>query len=408
MRAILHVDMDAFYASVEQQDRPELRGQPLIVGGASQRGVVAAASYEVRRFGVRSAMPTRIALQRCPQAIVVAPRMSRYREVSAVVFEVFRDYTPMVEGLSLDEAFLDVTASLALFGPALTIAQAIKSGILERTGLTASVGSSHNKLLAKIASDLNKPNGLKHIAPDAVTTTLDPLPIARLPGIGPKTSEKLAAIGVRTFADVRHAADAVLLPVFGRHTGHIRERASGVDDRPVLSDVAEQQVSAEETYETDLDTRDAQRAEVARLTDRVGGRLRQKGLEGGTVTLKVRRSDFATYTRSRSFDPPTADSSAILAVARELLDRWRCEYPGARIRLLGVGVGGLVPATQLDLFGASIRPTGLAPPEPARAATRLDPTLDEIRSRFGDAAVRRASSLDRPDKNDGFTGVRRR
>jgi DNA polymerase-4 len=402
--------MDAFYASVEQHDRPELRGRPVIVGGGSARGVVAAASYEIRRFGVRSAMPTRVALQRCPDAIIVPPRMSRYREVSERVFGVFREYTPLVEGLSLDEAFLDVTGSQSLFGPPLTIARAIKSAIRDRTGLSASVGISHNKLLAKIASDLNKPDGLREIPIESVRATLDPLPVSRLPGIGPKTGEKLETLGIRTFADLRGAAESLLIPVFGRHTARIRDRAEGRDDRPVAVDVAEQQVSAEETYDVDLDALDRQRTEIARLADRVASRLRRKTLEAGTVTLKVRRSDFSTYTRSRTFEPPTAESGAILVVAHELLDRWRAEHPGASVRLLGVGAGGLVPATQLDLFSTPppAPVSALTAPDPSRATARLDPTLDEIRSRFGESAVRRASSLNRPDKNDGFTDVRRR
>jgi DNA polymerase-4 len=410
MRAILHVDMDAFYASVEQHDRPELRGKPLIVGGGTDRGVVAAASYEVRRFGVRSAMPTRLALARCPDAIVVAPRMARYREVSAVVFSVFHEMTPMVEGLSLDEAFLDITASQSLLGTPREIAEAIKMRILGRTGLTASVGIATNKLLAKIASDLDKPNGLHEITAQSLTATLDPLPASRLPGIGPKTAARLEAVGIHTFADLRTAPDTILLPLFGRYAARMRDRAAGRDDRPVVPEVAEQQVSAEETFDTDLVGRDRLRAEVARLADRVGQRLRGKSLEGSTVTLKVRRSDFSTVTRSRSFEPPTADTGTLLGIGHELLDRWLGEHPLAAVRLLGVGVGGLVPTGQLDLFAAPEATSGSlgATVDPTRVGAKLDPTLDQIRARFGDTAVRRASSLDRPDKNDGFTGVRRR
>jgi DNA polymerase-4 len=410
MRAILHVDMDAFYASVEQQDRPELRGKPIIVGGDSRRGVVAAANYEVRKFGVRSAMPTRLALQLCPSAIVVPPRMSRYREVSAVVFQIFGDFTPMIEGLSLDEAFLDVTASQTLFGDPVVMARTIKARVKAQTGLTASVGIAHNKLLAKIASDLGKPDGLHHIEPTHVTQTLDALPVGRLPGVGPKTTARLDEAGILTFGDLRNAADSVLAPIFGRHASHMRARASGLDDRPVLSDVAEQQISAEETFDQDLKTSKQVRVELARLVDRVGIRLRRKQMEGSAVSIKVRRSDFSTYTRTRSFEPPTADSGTLLVVAQGLLERWFAEQPDSAVRLLGVGVGALVPATQLDLFGASANGEtgGLSPPDPVRVSARIDPALDEIRARFGDSAVRRASSLDRSEKNDGFTGVRRR
>jgi DNA polymerase-4 len=409
MRAILHVDMDAFFASVEQQDRPDLRGKPVIVGGDSRRGVVAAASYEVRKFGVRSAMPTRVALQRCPSAIVVPPRMGRYREVSAAVFQIFADFTPLIEGLSLDEAFLDVTASQNLFGAPGAMARAIKARVRTQTGLTASVGIAHNKLLAKIASDLGKPDGLHHIEPAQVTRTLDPLPVSRLPGVGPKTSARLEQAGIHTFGDLRTASDRVLAPVFGRHSSHMRARASGQDDRPVLPDVAEQQISAEETFDQDLKCPRQVRVELARLVDRVGIRLRRKQMEGSAVSIKVRRSDFTTYTRTRSFEPPTADSGTILGVAQELLERWFAEQPDSAVRLLGVGIGSLVPATQLDLFGAASTDTGaLLISDPVRVSARIDPALDEIRARFGDSAVRRASSLDRADKNDGFTGVRRR
>ncbi len=410
MRAILHVDMDAFYASVEQHDRPELRGQPIIVGGGGGRGVVAAASYEVRRYGVHSAMPTREALERCPHAIVVKPRMARYKEASDQVFEVFREYTSLVEGLSLDEAFLDVTGSRALFGEPEKIAAAIKARIRERTGLTASVGVAHNKLLAKIASDLKKPDGLCIIAAAEVERILDPLPIRRLSGIGAKTAARLEECGLNTFGDLRGASDAVLWPLFGRYTQRIRERAAGIDERPVVADWQEKQVSAEETFETDLRRREDLTAELAKLADRVGGRLRGKELMAANVTLKVRRRDFTTYTRSKSFSPPTAETATILSIARQLLDAWLAEQPRAAVRLLGVGVGSLSPAAQLDLFASPAAPAApkAGPRPPPRATAKLDPTLDRIREKFGSSALQRASTLERPEKDDGFTGVVRR
>lgn len=405
MRAILHVDMDAFFASVEQHDRPELRGLPVIVGGGSARGVVAAASYEVRRYGVHSAMPTRAALERCPQAIVVRPRMSRYREVSQQVFEVFHEFTPLVEGLSLDEAFLDITGSLGLFGTPRAIGAAIKARIRERTGLAASVGIAHNKLLAKIASDLEKPDGLCEILPADVERILDPLPARRLSGIGAKTAARLEAADIHTFGQLRAAPDALLWPLFGKYTARVRERAAGIDERPVVSDWQEKQISAEETFESDLREREAMRAELARLSDKVGIRLRAKALLCSTVTVKIRRRDFTTYTRSRSFRPPTQDTATILEVAGDLLDGWRTEQPRSAVRLLGVGLSTFAPAAQLDLFAAAPTPPGAAP---ARHPERLDPALDRIRERFGSGAVTRASSLERPEKEDGFTGVRRR
>src|ERR1041384_2426245 len=245
-RAILHVDMDAFYASVEQRDRPELRGQPVIVGGTSTRGVVAAASYEVRRFGVRSAMPIREALRRCPHAICVKPRMSVYREVSHQVFAVFHEYTPEVEGLSLDEAFLDVTGSLALKGDAVSIAREIKQRIREVTQLSASVGVAPNKLVAKIGSDLNKPDGLTVVDASNLRAVLDPLSVRRLPGLGRKLGARVEAAGLATFEQLRTASDAVLWPIFGRDSQRMRDRASGIDDRPVMSEWDEKSISAEE------------------------------------------------------------------------------------------------------------------------------------------------------------------
>ncbi|MCZ8131002.1 MAG: DNA polymerase IV [Steroidobacteraceae bacterium] len=419
-RAILHVDMDAFYASVEMHDRPELRGLPVIVGGTSGRGVVAAASYEVRRYGVHSAMPVREALARCPHAVCVKPRMERYKEVSQSVFEVFHEFTPLVEGLSLDEAYLDVTGSRRLHGEPAVIAAAIKARIRERTGLTASVGAAHNKLLAKIASDLKKPDGLCTIAPDEVARVLDPLPIRRLHGIGPKTATRLEECGLHTLGQLRAAPDAVLWPLFGKHTQNVRDRAAGIDERPVEADWQEKQVSAEETFDVDLKRAADMHAELAKLADRVGVRLRAKELTASTVVVKIRRRDFATYTRSRSFAPATQDTGAVLKIARELLDGWLAEQPRAAVRLLGVGLASLAPAVQLDLFGqpagdaptprseATAAPAGL-PPAAGRAGAKLDPTLDRIREKFGDASVTRASSLGRGGpKEDGFTGVRRR
>ena len=252
MRAILHIDMDAFYASVEEQDRPELKGTPLIVGGTGGRGVVAAASYAVRRFGVRSAMPMREALRRCPDAIVVPPRMARYKEISDQVFAIFHEFTPAVEGLSLDEAFLDVTASLQLLGSPELIGAEIRRRIATQTGLTASVGIAPNKLLAKIASDLNKPDGMCRIDAGNMREILDPLPIHKLFGVGQKTLPAVLAAGIQTFGDARSASEAVLWRAFGKHGKAMRDRAAGLDDRPVESEREEKSISAEETFDTDI------------------------------------------------------------------------------------------------------------------------------------------------------------
>jgi DNA polymerase-4 len=387
-RAILHVDMDAFYASVEQRDQPRLKGQPLIVGGTTNRGVVAAASYEVRKFGVRSAMPIREALRRCPHAICVPPRMAVYREVSHQVFAVFHEYTPVVEGLSLDEAFLDVTASLTLKGDAVSIARGIKQRILEQTRLTASVGVAPNKLVAKIASDLEKPDGLTVVDAHNLRAVLDPLSVRRLPGLGRKLGERVEAAGIATFGQLRTAPDALLWPIFGRDSQRMRERAAGIDDRPVLAEWDEKSISAEETFLADLTDPARMRAEVLRLADRAGTRMRGQNLATGCVQVKIRRADFATFTRQRRFEPSTTDSRTIARIAADLLAEWLGEQPRARVRLLGVGVNHLHAADQMDLF--TLPGTTAAA---AGSSTALDATVDQIRERFGNLAVRRGSAL---------------
>ena len=387
-RAILHADMDAFYASVEQRDNPALRGKPLIVGGLGGRGVVAAASYEVRRFGVRSAMPMRQALQLCPQAICVHPRFARYQEVSHQVFGVFAEFTPLIEGLSLDEAFLDVTHSQRLLGDGVTIARAIKARVRELTGLTISVGVASNKLIAKIASDLDKPDGLTVVTPERVHEVLDPLPVKRLPGLGRKKGDELMAAGILTLGALRMAPDARLWPLFGRDTARMRDRASGLDDRPVAPDRDEKSISAEETFETDVADPALLRASLLKLADKTAARLRAKGLHAASVQVKIRERDFTTHTRQQKLVPVSHDSRALGQTALALLDSWLTDHPRARLRLLGVGTGELVEHSQPDLFTA-----------PASAGdSRLDTALDEIRERFGSAAVRRGGNIKNPDR----------
>ena len=386
VRSILHVDMDAFYASVEQRDNPELRGKPLVVGGGSNRGVVAAASYEAREFGIRSAMPMAQAKQRCPELCRVAPRMSHYKSVSYDIFDVFREFTPLVEGLSLDEAFLDVTASLKLFGAGLDIAMEIKRRIRARTKLTASVGVAENKLLAKIASDMDKPDGLVLITAKDVHDKLDPLSVSVLPGIGRETLTLLHEVGIRTIAELRLAADRQIQPIFGRFTSKTRDRASGIDDRPVVPSRAEKSISAEETYDQDLGDRQDMERELLRLAERTSHRLRKAGLQAGTVQVKIRQSDFRTVTRQRSLRPPDNGTDQLFAIARDLLAIWLAKNPGQRIRLLGVGGTNLAPAEQRDLFSD----------DDASSSTAVDRTVDEIRDRFGNASVSRARILDRP------------
>ena len=386
MRTILHVDMDAFYTSVEQRDKPELRGKPVVVGGGSNRGVVAAASYEVREFGVRSAMPMAEALRRCPNLIRVTPRMSHYKAVSQQIFEVFREFTPLVEGLSLDEAFLDVTDSRALHGSGRQIAEKIKLTIRDRTRLTASVGVAENKLVAKIASDLDKPDGLVVVTSDNARTTLDPLPVSVIPGIGRQTLARLHNVNVYNIADLRQAADRDLEPVFGRYTQRTRDRASGIDNRPVVPDREEKSISAEETYPVDLSDRQDIDRELLTLSETTARRLRKSNLQAGTVQIKIRQSDFQTFTRQKSLQPPVNSTDQIFQIARDLLSAWLESNLDARIRLLGVGGSKLSPAEQRDLFTDDEGP----------AASGVDHAVDEIQDRFGTASVGRARTLQRP------------
>jgi DNA polymerase-4 len=393
MRAILHIDMDAFYASVEEQDRPELKGKPLIVGGTSGRGVVAAANYAVRRFGVHSAMPMREALRRCPEAICVHPRMARYKEVSEQVFAIFHEFTPLVEGLSLDEAFLDVTSSQQLLGSAESIGGEIRRRIRAQTGLTASVGIAPNKLLAKIASDLNKPDGMCRIGADNVRDVLDGLPIEKLFGVGPKTLPAVHAAGIRSFGDLRKAGDEALWRAFGKHGKSMLTRASGLDDRPVVPNREEKSISAEETYATDIRGAAELTVQLLRLADRAATRLRAHELAAGTVSVKIRRGDFATFTRQRALAPPTQDTGIVSAVARALLEQWLAAQPNAAVRLLGVGVSDLQILPQRDLFGGDSTP-----------GSRLDTAIDGIRDRFGSDMLTRASLLSRSPSGSGTRG----
>ena len=385
-RAILHVDMDAFYASVEQHDDPRLAGRPVVVGHSGARGVVAAASYEVRRFGVRSAMPMSVALRLCPAAICVAPRIGRYREVSREVFAVFHEITPLVQGLSLDEAYLDVTASVQLLGEPAAIARQVKQRIRQRTGLSASVGVATNKLVAKIASDLDKPDGLTVVPANRILEVLDPLSVRRLPGLGRKLGEKVEAAGLRTLRDLRYASDAVLWPLFGRETPRMRERAAGIDERPVRTDLEEKSLSVEDTFPRDLTDPRELDGQLCRLAEQACERLRRKGLMAARVGVKIRSRDFATFTRQRSIAPPTQEGRAVRDVARELLTRWLSEHRDAKLRLLGVILTELAPAAQIGLFEREARAGG--------RGSGTDAALDEIRARFGDRALRRANALD--------------
>lgn len=380
-RRIIHIDMDAFYASIEQRDDPELRGRPVIVGGAGNRGVVAAASYEVREFGVRSAMPSTEARRRCPDAVFIKPRMSHYQAVSAQIFRVFRRYTPLVEGLSLDEAFLDVSDSQKALGSAESIGRKIKNEILASTRLTASVGLAPNKLVAKIASDLDKPDGFVIVGEEQIHATLDPLPARSLWGIGKRADESLQKLGIRTLGQLRAASASELRSVFGRYAESMRRRASGIDDRPVVADSADKSISHEETFDQDIGEKEQLVPHLSRMADAVASRLRKRSLVAGTVVVKLRTADFATFTRQQQLRPAGDHSARIYQLARELLETWLGQNPGKRLRLLGVGVTDLGEAEQLGLFADGDRPSD------------TDRTVDAIREKFGAEMLKRGRSL---------------
>jgi DNA polymerase-4 len=352
--------MDAFYASVEQRDHPELRGLPVLVGGTGNRGVVAAASYEARRFGVRSAMPSSEARRRCPEAVFLCPRFAVYKEASRKIFAVFREFTDDVEGLSLDEAFLDLSACRSEFESVVVMATRIKDRIREETGLAASVGVGPNKLVAKIASDLDKPDGLCVLFGQDIQPALDPLPARAIGGIGPRTAERLARLGILTVLDIRESRDRDLERVFGRYAQRMRNKALGVDDRPVSSYRADQSISAEETFDRDLGDVAEVRRMLSNLATRVAERARARELLGSVVIIKVRRADFRTFTRQRRVSPPLNDPQVMGRLASALLDQWFEEHASARIRLLGVGLSDLGSASQLGLFdaGGGDRATG--------------------------------------------------
>jgi DNA polymerase-4 len=388
-RAIIHVDMDAFYASVEVMDNPALAGQPVIVGGAAEtRGVVSAASYEARKFGVHSAMSSARAHKLCPHGIFITPRMSRYVELSREIHGIFETYTPLIEPLSIDEAFLDVTASRALFGSGVEIGRAIKRRIREEVGLVASVGVAPNKYLAKLASDLEKPDGFVVIAQEEAAARLSPLPVWRLWGVGKVTEQALARAGITTIGDLVKMPDARLEAIAGSYAPRLKQLARGIDDRPVVPDAEAKSIGAENTFARDIADADALRAELDLLCERVAARARADGMPGHTVNLKARYADFTTVTRAMTLSDATCDSVLIRDAARELLEK-RLDRRGRALRLLGVSLSNLVHAEELthDLFSD----TPLARREASSRNRALDAVMDRLREKFGSGIVARGS-----------------
>ena len=387
-KTILHVDMDAFYASVEQRDDPSLRGKPVIVGGASRRGVVLAASYEVRPFGVHSAMPMAEALRRAPQAIVVPPHRDRYAAASEEAFAIFRRYTPLVEPLSLDEAFLDVTGGVALFGEGPVIASAIKREVRAELQLTASAGVAPCKFAAKVASDLRKPDGLVVVAEGEVAAFLAPLPIERMWGIGPKTAPKMHAMGYRTIGDLARADDATLERLLGSWGIEVGRLARGEDAREVVPDAQAKSIGAEETYEEDLTGAEQIAPTLLDHAGRIARRLIRAHLSAHTVTVKVKYADFTLRTRRATLPEPVQDTDAIHRAAVELLTRVPLE--GRRVRLTGVSVSGIAEG--------SPAPT-LFRDERAEKRRRVEEVAARIADRYGDeGAVTRATLLGKPTR----------
>lgn len=382
-RTILHLDLDAFYASVEQLDDPALRGRPVIVGGPSRRGVVCAASYEARRFGIRSAMPTARARKLCPDGVFLPPRFERYGALSERVFAIYRRYTPLVEPLSLDEAFLDVTQSRALHGSGGDVARAIKAAVRAECGLAVSAGVAEVKLAAKIATDLGKPDGLVEVPAGGVAEFLAPLPVSRLWGVGQVTEAALRKIGIGTIGDLARTPEVALAGAVGAsHARGLRALALGDDPRDVVPDEAAKSIGAEETFGEDLRGRAALEPALLSHAGRVGRRLRAARLAGHVVTLKVKYDDFTLVTRRVTLERATDDDRAIYDAARALLGRVDLDRA---IRLTGLSVSGFAGAgerQQLDLFAEE-------PPAAKDEARRraLNAALDAIADRFGDRAV---------------------
>ncbi|CAN5130418.1 DNA polymerase IV [soil metagenome] len=386
MRAILHCDLDAFYASVEQRDHPEYRGRPVIVGGGpGDRGVVAAASYEARRYGVRSAMPLREAGRRCPDGIFVPGSYERYHDASDAVMGLFEERTPLVEPISLDEAFLDVTATQHLFGGAVRMAEDLKAAVRERLGLVLSVGVATNKLCAKIASDLRKPDGLVVVPAGGEAAFLAPLPLERLWGVGPRTREVLEGFGLRTIGELAAFDPALLEERLGAHGRAVSERSRGLDEGAVIPLEAAKSIGHEHTFDHDTLDRRTIEATLLRLAQGVGRRAREAGRRGRTITLKLRVAPFETRTRQRTLRDAADTDLAIYDVARALLrEALAADRAAGRtspVRIIGVSVSNLVSATQLGLFDSA-------------RARRIDDALDAVRERFGAGALDRVSARD--------------
>lgn len=385
-KSILHLDMDAFYPSVEVLDNPELKGRPVIVGGGRERGVVSSASYEAREFGVHSAQPMVTAMRLCPQGIFLPVRMSRYRELSKQVFKIFHRFTPLVEPLSIDEAFLDVTGSERLLGAPEVIAKKIKQIVLKEVGLTVSAGVAPSKFVAKIASDIEKPDGLTVVPTDRVRDFLDPLSIKKMWGVGKVTQEALARLNVLTFGDLSRMPIKILQKKFGKQGIKMHLLAQGIDERDVVPEHFIKSIGHEETYLEDIIEMDAAKKALLSLSNKVARRMRRQGLTGKTIVLKIKYADFVQKTRSKTLADPTDDGFEIYTTACRLLEK--TEVGKRLIRLLGVSVSQLRRSDvqgQLSLFLDNMEAT---------KRKMLNTALDSLQEKHGEKSVRPGTLID--------------
>ena len=388
-RVILHIDMDAFYASVEQMDNPMLKGRPVIVGGTSSRGVVSAASYEARKFGVRSAMPIFKAKQRCPDGVFLPVRMSRYQEVSRQVMEILKRFSPLVQQVSIDEAYMDISGVDKLLGQPKDIGLEIKSGIRETTSLTCSIGIAPNKFLAKVASDLDKPDGLTIIPPEKVPQFIEKLPVEKVPGVGKKTVQTLHRMRVLTLGDVQKLSERELLKKTGKFGERLFRLSRGIDDAPVVPHMASKSISSEKTLSVNTNDKEILKKQLLMRSEMVGKRAREKGLRGTTVTLKLKRADFAQVTRSVTIEEATNSTNTIYEQGLKLLGQVKTS---TKFRLIGIGLSNLVPVEdiprQLSLFGKT-KPSD-------KSWKNVERAMDTIKERFGRDAIKRGGLLKDP------------
>ena len=388
LATILHVDMDAFYASVAEKDNPKLKGKAVVVG-AGRRGVVSAANYEARKFGIRAAMPVYKAKALAPHAIFISPDMARYEEVSRSVMSIFHDITPLVEPISLDEAFLDVTGARRLLGDGQTIAKLIRARVEQKEGITCSVGIAHNKFIAKIASNQCKPNGLLEIDPERVLEFLHPIAAKEIWGVGPKTNEQLAKMGLQTVGDIANTPRSTLIRVLGQASGSsLYELAWGRDYRDVEIEHIEKSISSSETFDQDLDSQEEILKEFLRLTERSVERMREKGFAAGTISIKVRFTDFKTISRSKTVDLPITGTQEIFEVVKNLYLALNLE--NVLIRLVGVSLDSLVEDEEINQMVLGQRTSGWQ---------QADKAVDRIKNKFGSASLRPARLVEDHEEN---------